>query len=281
MRGRGLDAGLRGELHLTSPSGRLAVDGTLRAVDGTYQAYGQKLGIDRGVLTFTGAGREPAPRHRGDAAQPRRARRRARHRHGADAARAPVLRARDVGPRQAELARRSAAPATAWAAPTPRCCRAPRSRLLSGEGPGADRPAHAGDRPRPISVRQSEGEAQGHDRQRRQADLEALVRRLRARPERHGRQLAADLPHRPAPHGARRKPAATTRSTSTGRCAGASAARALRRDVPVGLLDVVLHEGVDGGGGASRDGSKSNSPSCAAPARSKVARKWIVLPTTS
>ncbi len=54
IRGRGLDAGLRGELHLTSPDGRLAVDGTLRAVDGTYQAYGQKLGIDRGVLTFAG-----------------------------------------------------------------------------------------------------------------------------------------------------------------------------------------------------------------------------------
>ncbi|MEO8525821.1 MAG: translocation/assembly module TamB domain-containing protein, partial [Caldimonas sp.] len=54
IRGRGLDAGLRGELHLTSPGGKLAVDGTLRAVDGTYQAYGQKLGIDRGVLTFVG-----------------------------------------------------------------------------------------------------------------------------------------------------------------------------------------------------------------------------------
>ena len=54
IRGRGLDAGLRGELRLTSPGGRLTVDGTLRAVDGTYQAYGQKLAIDRGVLTFVG-----------------------------------------------------------------------------------------------------------------------------------------------------------------------------------------------------------------------------------
>ena len=54
VRGRGLDAGLRGDLHLTSPGGRLAVDGTLRAVDGTYQAYGQKLGIDRGIITFVG-----------------------------------------------------------------------------------------------------------------------------------------------------------------------------------------------------------------------------------
>ena len=54
VRGRGLDAGLRGELHLTTPGGRLAVAGTLRIVDGTYQAYGQKLAIDRGVLSFSG-----------------------------------------------------------------------------------------------------------------------------------------------------------------------------------------------------------------------------------
>jgi len=54
IRGRGLDAGLRGELHITSPGGRLNVDGSLRAVNGTYQAYGQKLGIDRGELIFVG-----------------------------------------------------------------------------------------------------------------------------------------------------------------------------------------------------------------------------------
>ena len=54
IKGRGLDAGLRGDLRLTSPAGRLTVDGTLRVVDGTYQAYGQKLTIDRGVLTFVG-----------------------------------------------------------------------------------------------------------------------------------------------------------------------------------------------------------------------------------
>ena len=54
VRGRGLDAGLRGELHLTSAGGPLLVNGTLRAVDGSYQAYAQKLSIDRGVLTFVG-----------------------------------------------------------------------------------------------------------------------------------------------------------------------------------------------------------------------------------
>jgi translocation and assembly module TamB len=59
VRGRGLDAGLRGELRLTSPGGRLAVAGTLRTVDGTYQAYGQKLAIDRGVLTFSGPVENP------------------------------------------------------------------------------------------------------------------------------------------------------------------------------------------------------------------------------
>jgi len=59
VRGRGLDAGLRGELRLTSPSGRLAVAGTLRTVEGTYQAYGQKLDIERGVLTFVGPVENP------------------------------------------------------------------------------------------------------------------------------------------------------------------------------------------------------------------------------
>jgi translocation and assembly module TamB len=46
-------------VRLTSPGGRLAVDGTLRAVDGTYQAYGQKLVIDRGVLSFAGPVENP------------------------------------------------------------------------------------------------------------------------------------------------------------------------------------------------------------------------------
>ncbi len=55
VRGRGLDTGLRGELHITSPGGRLAVNGAVQAVDGTYAAYGQKLAIDRGQITFTGA----------------------------------------------------------------------------------------------------------------------------------------------------------------------------------------------------------------------------------
>ena len=54
IRGRGLDSGLRGELRITSPANRLAVNGTIYTVDGTYAAYGQKLTIDRGQLTFSG-----------------------------------------------------------------------------------------------------------------------------------------------------------------------------------------------------------------------------------
>lgn len=54
IRGHGLDARLRGELRVTSPGGRLAVNGTVRAEDGTYAAYGQKLAIDRGLITFSG-----------------------------------------------------------------------------------------------------------------------------------------------------------------------------------------------------------------------------------
>jgi len=55
VRGRGLDADLRGELHITSPAGRLAVAGTVYTVGGTYEAYAQKLVIDRGQLVFSGA----------------------------------------------------------------------------------------------------------------------------------------------------------------------------------------------------------------------------------
>lgn len=54
LRGRGLDTGLSGDLRITSPGGRLAVNGAVRAVDGTYAAYGQKLTIDKGLITFNG-----------------------------------------------------------------------------------------------------------------------------------------------------------------------------------------------------------------------------------
>jgi translocation and assembly module TamB len=59
IRGHGLDSGLRGELHITSPSNRLTVNGTVYTVDGTYAAYGQKLTIDRGQLSFSGGVENP------------------------------------------------------------------------------------------------------------------------------------------------------------------------------------------------------------------------------
>jgi translocation and assembly module TamB len=55
LRGRGLDTALGGELRITSPGGKLAVNGVVKAVDGTYAAYGQKLTIDRGLIIFSGA----------------------------------------------------------------------------------------------------------------------------------------------------------------------------------------------------------------------------------
>lgn len=55
LRGRGIATRLEGELRLTSPGGRLAAHGEIRTVDGEYEAYGQELTIERGVLTFVGA----------------------------------------------------------------------------------------------------------------------------------------------------------------------------------------------------------------------------------
>jgi translocation and assembly module TamB len=59
VRGHGLDTGLRGELRLSAPAGKLAVNGSVRTADGTYAAYGQKLEIDRGVLAFSGLAENP------------------------------------------------------------------------------------------------------------------------------------------------------------------------------------------------------------------------------
>ncbi len=54
LRGRGIESGLRGDLRLTAPGGRLTINGTVAAMGGTYAAYGQKLTIDRGQITFNG-----------------------------------------------------------------------------------------------------------------------------------------------------------------------------------------------------------------------------------
>jgi translocation and assembly module TamB len=59
LRGRGLNTRLAGELRLTSPANRLALHGNIRAVDGTYAAYGQKLRIERSVIAFSGVPDNP------------------------------------------------------------------------------------------------------------------------------------------------------------------------------------------------------------------------------
>ncbi len=59
VRGRGLDTKLRGNLRLTTPGGKLAVDGTVSTFSGTYAAYGQKLSIERGELSFVGPAENP------------------------------------------------------------------------------------------------------------------------------------------------------------------------------------------------------------------------------
>ena len=59
--GRGLDTRLGGELRVVGEvGGGLRGTGSIRTVDGTYEAYGQKLTIDHGSLTFYGSLENPA-----------------------------------------------------------------------------------------------------------------------------------------------------------------------------------------------------------------------------
>lgn len=55
VRGRGLSTKLRGQLQIAQKDGPLRVTGRLDANGGQYAAYGQKLDIERGDITFTGA----------------------------------------------------------------------------------------------------------------------------------------------------------------------------------------------------------------------------------
>lgn len=53
--GRGLDTRLAGDLRVTGEVGStLRATGSIRTIEGTYEGYGQKLSIERGVLTFAG-----------------------------------------------------------------------------------------------------------------------------------------------------------------------------------------------------------------------------------
>ena len=56
LSGKGLDAQLAGALRIRVADRRPPrINGSIRVVNGTYAAYGQKLAIDRGVINFTGA----------------------------------------------------------------------------------------------------------------------------------------------------------------------------------------------------------------------------------
>jgi len=59
LRGRGIDTTLKGALQITSPGGLLAVRGNVRTAGGQYIAYGQKLDVSRGEITFTGPVSDP------------------------------------------------------------------------------------------------------------------------------------------------------------------------------------------------------------------------------
>jgi translocation and assembly module TamB len=54
MRGLGIDTKLRGELRVSRPNGRWALNGTVNTVEGSYAGYNQKLEVDRGVIVFNG-----------------------------------------------------------------------------------------------------------------------------------------------------------------------------------------------------------------------------------
>ncbi|MBL0420426.1 translocation/assembly module TamB domain-containing protein [Ramlibacter sp. AW1] len=59
--GRGIDAGLRGQLRVSGTDvSDPQVNGEIRVVDGEFAAYGQRLEIERGVLRFTGPATNPA-----------------------------------------------------------------------------------------------------------------------------------------------------------------------------------------------------------------------------
>ncbi|KPF66485.1 hypothetical protein IP84_15945 [beta proteobacterium AAP99] len=54
VRGFGVDTRLAGVLNLSAQQGPLRATGVVSAVDGRYAAYGQKLEIDRGAISFVG-----------------------------------------------------------------------------------------------------------------------------------------------------------------------------------------------------------------------------------
>ena len=246
MRGRGLDAGLRGELRLTSPSGRLAVNGTLRAVDGTYQAYGQKLDIERGVLSF--AGPVENPRLDIEATRP-----------NLDVRVGVAVTGTALNPRirlfsEPELSDLDKlswlvlgrASETTGGADTALLQQAALA-LLSGEGPGVTDRLIQSIGLDEISVRQTQGAAKdtivtlGKQISKRwyvgyERGLESTVGTW---------QLIYRVAQRITVRAAGGRRQRGRRDLDLALEIGAAARRSLGRDVPVGLGDVVLHEGLD------------------------------------
>ena len=202
LRGRGLDTGLRGELRFSSPGGRLWLDGTVKAVGGTYAAYGQKLEITRGDISFTSTVNNPrldvlAVRPNldvvvgvaitGSALQPRIRLVSQPEMAELDKLSWLVLgRSPDgLGRTDTALLQRAAIALLAGEG------RAPTDELLSKLGLTD------------FSLRQTEGRCARDHHQPGPPVVASLVRGLRAQPECHQRHLAIGLPHRPALHLAR------------------------------------------------------------------------------
>jgi translocation and assembly module TamB len=60
IRGAGLEARLAGQVDVTGRPGALRATGTVRTLDGIFQGYGQRLQIERGIVTFQGPLENPA-----------------------------------------------------------------------------------------------------------------------------------------------------------------------------------------------------------------------------
>ena len=59
IKGMGLDALLAGQVRVSTPSNRPALNGAISVQDGTFAAYGQKLVVNRGSVIFTGPVENP------------------------------------------------------------------------------------------------------------------------------------------------------------------------------------------------------------------------------
>jgi len=60
IRGAGLEARLAGQVEVTGRPAQLRAAGSVRTLDGIYTGYGQRLQIERGIVTFQGPLENPA-----------------------------------------------------------------------------------------------------------------------------------------------------------------------------------------------------------------------------